>query len=165
MTNEYHIGLAMPADIPGIMALQEVNLVENGGSLSVRLGAEWYERSMRKMPLVVARRDGHVVGYVVATSLEAQMHIPIVQAMAARFPPPTNCFVQGPVCVAASERGKGLIGLMFADMRARLPGRIAVTFIRSDNEASLRAHEKAGICLVGEFEYDGARYSAVAAQR
>jgi len=164
MTSEYDIGLATAEDIPGILALQEQNFIDNGGSLSVRLAAEWYERCMREMPLVVARRDGQVVGYVVATSLAAQLHIPIVQAMVAKFPPPPNCFVQGPVCVAASERGKGVIGLMFAAMRARLPGRIAVTFIRSDNVASVRAHEKSGISAVGEFEMNGVRYTAVAAQ-
>jgi predicted GNAT family acetyltransferase len=67
------------------------------------------------------------------------MHIPTVQAMVATFPAPPHSFIQGPVCVAASERGKGLAGLMSAAMRARLPGRAAMTFIRSDNVTSLRA--------------------------
>ena len=161
MSTPYEIGLATPEDIPGILALQEDNFIDNGGSLSVRLPAEWFAGAMREMPLVVARRDGIVVGYVVATSLTAQMHIPIVQAMVARFPPPPDCFIQGPVCVAASERGKGLVGLMFADMRARLP-RAVITFIRSDNAPSLRAHEKMDIRVVGEFDHNGARYSALA---
>lgn len=162
MSSDYDIGLATPEDIPGILALQDDNLPESGGSLSVRLPADWFARAMREMPLIVARRDGDVVGYVVATTLEAQLDIPIVQAMVAASPAPPGCFIQGPVCVAASERGKGLVGLMFADMRARLPGRATVTFIRSDNIASLRAHEKMGLCACGEFEHGGARYTAIA---
>ncbi|MGH6991146.1 MAG: GNAT family N-acetyltransferase [Stellaceae bacterium] len=161
MTSDYDIAPAMPEDIPGILALQEANLPGHGGSLSVRLPADWFERAMQAMPLVVARRDGAVVGYVVATSLAAQMHIPIVQAMAAKFPPPAGCFIQGPVCVAASERGKGLAGLMFKELCAQLPGQSAITFIRSDNAPSLRAHEKVGMHILGEFENGGERYTAL----
>lgn len=162
MRSDYEIALATPEDIAGILALQERNLHGSGGSLSVRHAAAWFERAMQEMPLVVGRCDGAVVGYVVATSLAAHMHIPIVQAMIAKFPPPPDCFIQGPVCVAASERGKGLVGLMFAEMRAHLPGRAAITFIRSDNAASLRAHAKMGICQLGEFDYGGERYTAAA---
>jgi L-amino acid N-acyltransferase YncA len=162
MADDYDIALATPADIPGILALQEENLPGQGGSLSVRLGADWFERMMQEMPLIVAHRNGAVVGYVVATSIAAQLHIPIVQAMVGKFSPPPGAYIQGPVCVAASERGKGVAALMFAAMRARLPGRAAVTFIRSDNKGSLRAHEKMGICALGEFDHGGTRYTASA---
>jgi L-amino acid N-acyltransferase YncA len=162
MRADYIIGLATPDDIPGIMALQEENLPNRGGSLSVRLPADWFARAMQELPLVVARRDGRVVGYVVVTPLEAQLHIPIVQEMLAKFPAPPDCFIQGPVCVSERERGNNLAGMMFAEMRKRLPGRVAITFIRSDNAASLRAHEKIGLCPLGEFESDGECYTAVA---
>ena len=36
---DYEISLAMPDDILGMVALQEVNLPDKGGSLSVRLKA------------------------------------------------------------------------------------------------------------------------------
>jgi GNAT superfamily N-acetyltransferase len=162
MADDYDIALATPADIPGILALQEENLPDRGGSLSVRLAADWFAGAMQDMPLIVARRGGALVGYVVATSVAAQLHIPIVEAMVGKFPPPPGAYIQGPVCVAASERGKGVAALMFAAMRARLPGRAAVTFIRSDNKGSLRAHEKMGIAALGEFDHGGARYTASA---
>jgi predicted GNAT superfamily acetyltransferase len=164
MSSDYDIGLATRDDIAGILALQEENLLDHGGSLSVRLPADWFERAMLEMPLIVGRRDGKIVGYVVATTIAAQMKIPIVRAMLHKFPAPPNCFIQGPVCVADSERGKGLAGLMFAEMRASLPGRAAITFIRSDNDASLRAHAKMGICRVGEFEIGGECYTVVASK-
>jgi RimJ/RimL family protein N-acetyltransferase len=162
MTAGHEIALATPDDISGILALQEQNLADRGGSLSVRLGADWFERAMLDMPLIVGRRDGRVVGYVVATAIAAQTHIPIVQAMLRQFPEPPDCFIQGPVCVAESERGKGLAGLMFAEMRAQLPGRVAITFIHSDNAASLRAHKKMGMRVLGEFDNAGERYTALA---
>jgi predicted N-acetyltransferase YhbS len=162
MTAGYEIALATPDDIPGILALQEQNLAERGGSLSMRLDADWFERAMLEMPLIVGRRDGNIVGYVVATTIAAQMHIPIVQAMLRQFPAPPDCFIQGPVCVAESERGKGLAGLMFAEMRAQLPDRVAITFIGSDNAASLRAHKKMGMRALGEFDNAGERYTVFA---
>ncbi len=161
MTVNVVIDLAAPADIPGLLALQEPNLPEHGGSLSVRQTAEWFERTMAEMPLIVARRDGMVVGYMVTATLAAKTHVPIVQAMLSKFPAPPNCYSYGPVCVAQSERGLGVAGLMFAELCAQLPGRTAMTFIRSDNDASLRAHEKMGMRILGEFNSGGERYTAL----
>lgn len=57
----YETGLAATDDIPAILAMQEVNLHENGGGLSVRQTADWFRRTMSEMPIVVARRDSVVV--------------------------------------------------------------------------------------------------------
>jgi predicted GNAT family acetyltransferase len=64
--------------------------------------------------------------------------------MLCAFPPP-DCYLYGPVCVAESERGKGLARALFEELRARLPGRPAMLFVRADNAASLRAHRKMGM--------------------
>jgi L-amino acid N-acyltransferase YncA len=157
----YEIARATPADIPGILALQEPNLRDNGGSLSVRHNADWFKRTILDMPLIVGKRDGQVVGYMVATSLAAKTHVAIVQAMLRKFPAPPHCYSYGPVCVAASERGKNLAGAMFKEMCAQLPGRPAMTFIRADNAASLTAHQKMGMRNLGEFTNDGERYIAL----
>ena len=162
MTVGYEIALATPADIPGILALQEPNLPDNGGSLSVRQSAAWFAHAMAEMPLVIARRDGKVVAYMVTASLAVKTHVPIIQAMLRSFPAPPNCYSYGPVCVADSERGKGVAGLMFAELCAQLPGQAAMTFVRSDNTASMRAHEKMGMRVLGEFDNGGARYTALA---
>jgi hypothetical protein len=42
MSSVYEISLATPDDIPGILALQEPNLIERGGGLTVRLTADWF---------------------------------------------------------------------------------------------------------------------------
>src|ERR1044071_8711724 len=151
MNADYQIALATPQDILEIIALQDMNVIDRGGGLSVRQTADWFDRSMREMPIIVARRDGKLVGYLLSTSLAAKAHVPVVQEMLRRLPPPPDCYLYGPVCVDAAERGRGLAGMMFEDLRARLPGRPAMTFIRADNAPSLRAHKKMGMRELGIF--------------
>jgi len=71
MTFGYDISLATPDDIPGILAVQEPNLPAKGGSLSVRQTAEWFGNAILEKSIVVGRRNGEVVGYVLGTSLAA----------------------------------------------------------------------------------------------
>ena len=50
MTVGYDISLATPDDISGILALlQEPNLRDSGGSLSVRLTEDWFRRHIGKI--------------------------------------------------------------------------------------------------------------------
>jgi len=74
MIADYDISLGRTADIPGILALQEINLVERGGSLSVRQTADWFRRAILETSLVVGRRERTVVGYVLGTALTANAH-------------------------------------------------------------------------------------------
>lgn len=158
MSANYETGLATSDDIPAILAMQEPNLHENGGGLSVRQTAVWFRNAMSEMPIIVARREGVVVGYALATSIAAKSHIGIVKAMLQSFPPPPNCYLYGPVCVAESERGNGLAGMMYQEMRKRLPGRTAMSFVRSDNLPSLKANRKMGKKELGEFTHDDDTY-------
>ena len=144
MSVDHDISLGTLDDIPGIVALQELNLPHNRGSLSVRLPADWFRQADIDKLIVIGRRCGNVVGYVLETSLAAQSHIPIIQTMMRTFPAPPDCYLYGPVCVAESERGKGLAGAMFEVLQANMQGRSAMTFVRADNAPSLRAHRKKG---------------------
>lgn len=162
MTTGYEIEVATPEDIPGIIMLQDPNVIDRGGGLSVRQTADWFEQTMLEMPIIVARRNQKVVGYVLATSLAAKAHVAIVQAMLRRFPAPPDCYLYGPVCVAYTERGNGLAGAMFEELKARLPGRPAMTFIRTDNTASLHAHRKMGMWELGPFTCEGMSHVAFA---
>jgi hypothetical protein len=93
MAVEYDIAPGTPEDVPAILALQEEPLSGSGGSLSARLPADWFERAMQKNAAIVGRRNRALVGYVLATLLATQMHIPIVQAMVAKFPAPPHSFI------------------------------------------------------------------------
>ena len=52
MTFNYDISLATPNDIPGILMLQEPNLPDGGGSLSVRLTADWFKNAIVEKSVV-----------------------------------------------------------------------------------------------------------------
>src|SRR5450631_2991459 len=93
MIPDYEISLGTPNDIPEILTLQELNLVERGGGLSVRQTADWFRHAIFEKSLVVGRRDGKVVGYVLGTSLAAKAHVAMVQAMLRAFPAPPDCYL------------------------------------------------------------------------
>jgi L-amino acid N-acyltransferase YncA len=161
MASDCAISLATPDDIPGILALQEPNLPDSGGSLSVRLTEDWFKQAVADKSVVVGRRSDKVVGYVLGTSLAAKAHVPIIQAMLRAFPPPPNCYLYGPVCVAETERGKGLSGAMFKELQIHMNGRPAMTFVTADNDLSLRAHDKMGMQQLGKFVNGAVTYIAL----
>ena len=161
MTHGYDISLATLNDIPGILALQEPNLPENGGSLSVRLNVDWFRKAIVDKSLVAGRRNGEVVGYVSGTSLAAKAHVAIVRTMLQIFPPPANCYLYGPVCIAETARGMGLAAALFKVLQTHMDGRPAMTFVRADNEPSLRAHRKMGMRDLGPFSNNGEQYIAL----
>ena len=161
MTADYEISLATPDDIPGILTLQEPNLVERGGGLSVRQTANWFRNVVVEKSVVVGRRDGKVVGYVLGTSLAAQAHVAIIQTMLRALPAPPDCYLYGPVCVAETERGKGLAAALFEVLQTHMDGRPAMTFVRTENGQSLRAHRKMGMRELGTFMSEGIPHIAL----
>jgi L-amino acid N-acyltransferase YncA len=158
----YEISLATPEDVPGIRDLQERNQRDNGGTLSVRFSAEWFKAAISDMPIIVARCDGSIVGYVVSTPLAAQAHEPIIQSMLRAYPGSPGAYNYGPICVAEIHRGRGLAVAMFEALRARLRGREGFTFIRRDNAASIKVHAKMGMREVAEFTHANSAYVVVA---
>ena len=156
------IGLATADDVAGILDLQERNLRKNGGALSVPLSPQWFDASIDGMPIIVARRDGRVVGYVVSSPLEDQSDDPILHAMLQAYPGSPGSYVYGPICVAESERGKGVARAMFEALRARLPGREGFTFIRADNAVSRKVHAGMGMREVATFTVADVAYVVVA---
>ena len=158
----YRFSRATIDDIPAIVALQEANLRANGGSLSVRFSPAWFEQAIADMPVIVARSGGDVVGYVVSTPLTAQAHSPIVRAMLASYPGSPGAYNYGPICVAQNHRNRGLATAMVAQLRAQLPGREGLTFIRRDNAASLAFHGRIGMRQVAEFALDDVAFVMVA---
>jgi L-amino acid N-acyltransferase YncA len=162
MASDYDIALATRDDIAGILDLQEQNLPERGGALSVRLTSEWFDAALADMPVIVARKVGQVVGYAVSSSLGSQAHLPIIQAMLRAYPGSPGAYIYGPVCVAASERGRGLAAALFAAVRAHAGDRECFTFIRRDNALSLRVHARMGLREVAAFTHGGAELVVVA---
>jgi L-amino acid N-acyltransferase YncA len=160
-TGEVEVGRAPESDLDGIVELQAANQPDRGGMLSASISRVKIAEMMREMPLIVARRDKSVVGFLMTGSRAMAAEVPIVNAMLAVYPGTSDAYVYGPVCVAAAERGTGLAQAMFAELRRLLPAREGILFIRSDNLASLRAHEKMGMNEVGRFEFAGSKFSVL----
>ena len=157
------IAQATAQDTDGILDLQERNLPHWGGTPSARLPREWLERVVADMPVIVARRNGRMVGHLISAPRQAYAGVPVVAAMLRAHPGAApDAYVYGPVRVAEEARGRGLAGAMFAALRARLPGREGVLFIRRDNAASLRAHERMGMREVARFTHGGAEMAVLA---
>ena len=151
--SDYEISLAAREDIAGILDLQDANLRERGGTLSVRFPREWFEAALDDMPVLAARKGDRVVGYLVSSSPAAQAHVPIIQAMLRAYPGAPDAYLYGPICIAESERGQDLAAALMSALAARLPGRQGITFIRRDNTRSMRAHGKIGMRQVAEFTH------------
>ena len=145
MDAAYEITPAVRDDVADILALQEQNLREHGGALSVRLSRDWFEEALADMPILVARREGRLVGYLVSSSPAAQAGFPVIRAMLGVYPLPVGAYVSGPICVADAERGRDLPLALVAVLRQRLLGRQGVTFVRRDNERSMRAAARVGM--------------------
>jgi L-amino acid N-acyltransferase YncA len=152
----YEIALATREDIADIVALQEPNLRANGGALAVRFSAQWFENALADMPIIVARKSGQIVGYLVSSSKAAQAHVPIVEATLRAYPGCADAYIYGPICVAETERGQNVPAALMAALHERVPGREGITFIRRDNLRSMRAHAKIGMREVAEFVYGDA---------
>jgi predicted GNAT superfamily acetyltransferase len=151
----YDIAVAIPDDVPGIIALQDANQPDRGGILSACFPRVWILAAIASKAIIVARRNGNVAAYVISGELSSQAHVPVVQAMLRACAPPPNTYLYGPVCVAQSDRGHGLAAALFDALRARFPGRDWTTFIRRDNLASRKAHAKMGMKEVATFALDG----------
>ena len=76
------------------------------------------------------------------------------------FPATPDCYLYGPVCVAETERGKGLAAALFDILQTHMGGRPAMTFVRADNAPSLRAHRKMGMQDLGTFMSEGVLHIA-----
>ena len=157
-----HIRLATLTDAPGILDLQASNLPDRGGLLSVGFPQAWFEAAIAAMPVIIAERDGEVLGYLVSAPFSALAQVPIVQAMLRAYPGSEDGYLYGPICVAEAERGRGLALALFAELRAQLPGREGIAFIRRDNAVSLRAHRRMGMREVAEFDFKGAPHAVIA---
>ncbi|MFW3170255.1 N-acetyltransferase family protein [Geodermatophilus sp. CPCC 206100] len=156
------IRLAETGDLDGVLAVQEENQPENGGTLSARFSREWFAAAVESGWLIVATVDGRVAGYVAFTPPEAQAHVPIVQAMLRAYPDP-GAYLHGPICVARDSRRRGIAVAMFRAQRERMQNAPVMAFIRADNASSRNAHVGMGMREVAEFERDGTRYVVVAA--
>jgi predicted GNAT superfamily acetyltransferase len=152
------IDRATEADLDGIMDLQAANQPERGGMLSASLSRSHVAEMMLGRPLIVARRGGRVVAFLMSSTRAMNDDVPVIRAMLDAYPGTADAYVYGPICVEEEERGQGLAQAMFTELRRLERGREGILFIRRDNPASLRAHTKMGMREVAGFVFGGIDY-------
>jgi len=147
-------------DADQVAALLQSNASSRGGALF----GEYPQEKVEAMSFgegaqaVVAVRGGKVVGVLFGLSLTSP-HPPIITAMLAAYPGGRDRYVYGPVCIDASERGRGLLRSLYEALSLRFSGLEAVLFIRDDNTASRKAHKSLGMKPVSRFSFDSHDYT------
>ena len=158
------IKVATSEDLDGIIKLQKENQIAQGGSLSAELSLTQIQEMMIDMPQIVAIADNKVVGFLLTTSqaVNKKRNITIVDAMFASYKGNEDSYIYGPICVSNSQRGKGLAQLLFQELLHQRPNQEGILFIKSDNEASLKAHKKMDIHKVSSFRFNNADFDVFA---
>ncbi|KQO29044.1 GCN5 family acetyltransferase [Flavobacterium sp. Leaf82] len=164
MTKSITIKVATINDLDGIIKLQKANQTSQGGTLSGEITFDQIQEMMSDMPQIIAVDDNEIVGFLLTTSqaVNSNRKIPIVDAMSASYSGSSDSYVYGPICVSQTQRGKGLAQLMFQQLFKLEPNREGILFIKSDNESSIRAHEKMGMNKVSSFHFNNADFDVYA---
>ncbi len=148
------VELATEADIQGVLDLQDKNQPDRGGSLTGRFNHEQLIALLLGMPIIVAKRGGSVVGYLITSEIKVAGRAPVIKAMLGACTAGPATYVYGPVCVSNEHRGKGIAQKLFTEAKRQLAGRDGLLFIREDNTASIQAHKKMGMLEVGAFRFN-----------
>ncbi len=169
-------------DIDGILSLQEKNLYSNLNEIERRNGfvttpftVNQIEEIIKQNGIFVAEnKQGEIVAYAFAGSWKYFGQWEIFNFMVSRFSKLSfkenkitteNSFQYGPVCIDKNYRGKGLLNLIFEEMRIEFLKKypISITFINKINVISERAHtKKLGWEIIDEFEFNNNSYIELA---
>ena len=105
--------------------------------------------------LIIVAMDGARLLGVLFPLETARASAPPVRAMLAAWPGSADAYVYGPVCIDETARGKGVQGLLHADLVRRRPGREAILFIKANHPRSMHAHARLGMVQVASFTLHG----------
>ena len=169
-------------DITGILSLQEKYLFRNltdeerkSGFVTTPFTVNQIEEIFKQNGIFVADNENDVIiAYAFAGSWKYFEQWEIFNFMVSRFPKLSfhgreitteNSFQYGPVCIDKAYRGKGLLNLIFEEMRIEFFKKypISVTFINKVNGISEKAHtKKLGWVIIDEFEFNDKTYIGLA---
>ncbi len=169
-------------DIDGVLSLQEKYLYRNlndeerkSGFVTTPFTVSQIEEVIKQNGIFVAGNEENVIiAYAFAGSWKYFEQWEIFNFMVSRFPKllfngniitTENSFQYGPVCIDKSYRGKGVINLIFEEMRIEFVKKypISVTFINKINEISEKAHtKKLGWEIIDEFQFNNNTYIGLA---
>lgn len=159
---DFETSPATLTDVDGILALMAANQPSQGGRLSASLPRERLLAMLDDLPFVVARHQNEVIGFLLTCSRQMNADVPVIRAMLAAYPGKPDAYVYGPVCVAGHMRGQGVAAAMFACLKATLPKRQGILFVRQDNPVSLKAHRRMAMREVASFDFNGVTHTVFA---
>ncbi|MGH7908153.1 MAG: GNAT family N-acetyltransferase [Candidatus Binataceae bacterium] len=171
----------MASDMPAILRIQLASYVGNlspdqraGGFLSAEYTDREIERMAADVAVMVAAEDGDLLGFLCAYSPVVGAEFPIVARMFEQFGSiifngqplgSRRILIYGPVCVESRARGRGLVRILYDALRREVAERFdtGTALIARDNPYSFRVHvERLGMSPVGEFDFEGRRFTIVA---
>lgn len=169
-------------DIDGVIRLQQqyhINSIQDTERAQGFVTTAFTSQQLRDLieqenGLFVAVDKGIVIAYIMTASwhywsswpVQAQM-MSILDQYALNGSPITlnNSYQYGPICIANSHRGSGLLEAFFDYALQAMSERydILVTFVNTINRRSMAAHlHKLHLNQLGEFEVNGNRYAWLA---
>jgi GNAT superfamily N-acetyltransferase len=151
-------------EVREILELQARNLpaaltpevIARQGFVTVRHDPAVLQRMNDVAPAVIAKANGHVVGYALMMPREFAADVPILGPLFERLDTLTwkgvplrdsdRWFVMGQICVAEGHRGIGVFDGLYRTMAERYGDRydFTVTEVAARNPRSLRAHARVG---------------------
>lgn len=169
-------------DIRGVLALQDKYLYSKlseeerrSGFVTTPFTTNQIEGILEQNGLIVALNESDtIIAYAFAASWKYFEQWDIFNFMVSRFPKLSfggnkitieNSFQYGPVCIDKHYRGRGVLNLIFEEMRVEFYKKypISITFINRVNSISSRAHtQKLGWVIIDEFEFNGNTYIGLA---
>lgn len=169
-------------DIKGILSLQEKYLYRNLSNLERKKGFVTTPFTSAQIEDIIAlngifvaqKNNGSIIAYAFAGSWSYFEQWEIFNFMTSRFPmlsfhdkaiTTEKSFQYGPVCIDEVYRGKGLLNLLFEEMRLEFLYKydISITFINKINTISMKAHTiKLGWKIIDEFEFNNTTYIGLA---
>lgn len=172
---------ARPEDIPAILEVQSANFVGNleeaerqDGFLSIEFTRKHLEEMADNVGIVVASDEGRLAGFLCASTREFNRPFPLLAALLEQFDQidygglslaSHRLFIYGPVCIARSSRGRGLLRGLYMTLKKEVTSRydVGVAFVADRNPHSLRAHiDGLGMDQVGEYIFSEKRYHILA---
>jgi hypothetical protein len=169
---------ASAADYPAIVLLHRENLYTNlsdqeqkDGFLSLDISEQQLSEANEDLAVIVAIQEQSVVGYVFGTTIDYNRQFPLLKYMISLYEETKfqgrllsnyRSFLYGPVCVAFTHRGTGLVQGLFQELLTQVAGRYeaGTAFVSKNNPRSLRAHiQKLGMEVLRDFEFKGKEYN------
>jgi RimJ/RimL family protein N-acetyltransferase len=172
---------ASPPDYQGILNLQKENLLVNlstqqaeDGFLVIAMSEKQFDEINRDLVVIVAESGIEIVGYLCGTSFGYGTQFPILQTMMGKLSElaiegnrltEENTFIYGPVCIAKSARGTGILNGLYQALKESAVSRYSccILFISDRNTRSFNAHLKIGMKRLGVFDFNNGLFHIMGA--